>query len=63
MENSENLANFTRGKSLLICKSADLKAFIFLHQLLLGEQVLGLDILQTGSSFFTLVETNKTEKK
>lgn len=59
-ENSENLIDssrdFTRGKSPI--KKANLKAFIFLHQLLLGEQVLGLDILQTGRSFFTLVETN-----
>lgn len=39
---------------------AHLKAFILLHQLLLGEQVLGLDILQTGRPFFTLSDTNTT---
>lgn len=63
MENSGNLADssldFTRGQAPEIGRSADLKAFIFLHQLFLGEQVLGFDILQTGRSFFTLVETNK----
>lgn len=36
---------------------AHLKAVILLHQLLLGEQVLGLDVLQTGRPFFTLPDT------
>lgn len=40
------------------CHSAHLKAFILLHQLLLGEQVLGLDVLQTGRPLFTLSGTN-----
>ncbi len=42
--------------------SAHLKAFILLHQLLLGEQVLGLDILQTGRPFFTLSNTKTMQR-
>lgn len=42
--------------------SSHLKAFILLHQFLLGEQVLGLDVLQTGRPLFTLSHTDTVQK-
>lgn len=40
-------------------RTADLQTVVFFDQLFLGEQVLGLDVLQTGRPLLTLQHNSK----